>query len=398
MSVIRGENIIKNIKNSQKIRQGKRIFYIPDEEQSNAYNIVKLELIKKYNINAGSRDGIIKSLISHLTQGDYLNYTIPQQINLFIFRTDIKNFFPSINKHKLYQKLNNSNILSTKSMDILKEALFSTKVQGIPLGLQFSSHLAELYLEQFDSEIRKTFNPIAYFRYVDDILILQYDFSQTKQEQANQKDSTLEKIDYIFSKHNLERNTDKTEFTFYNHANLKSELAFHFLGYNFTSVKSQLKVNISAEKEKKIINKVKKYIYSYKTSKKSNKEFWTLYYKIKNTIYGVCSYDKKGSSFKFGLGYNYRFINDNTSIERIIKEIRSSIYSCNLSSYKTNTLLSIISYNKSCEEPKDILKKRFNYLKLNLSQKQLIKKRLNLPTIPLNENFSKRLFFHLYLK
>ena len=102
---------IKKIKNSQKLKVNNRTFFIADDEQSEVYNQIKNELIRKYNISTSNRDVIIKSLISHITQGDNINNSIPK-IDLMILRTDIKNFFPSINKHKLYQKLNNSNILS----------------------------------------------------------------------------------------------------------------------------------------------------------------------------------------------------------------------------------------------------------------------------------------------
>ena len=391
----KGEKNIKSIKNSQKLKQNKRTFFIPDEEQSESYNQIKYELIKKYNLSNDSRDYIIKSLISHLTQGDYINYSIPK-INLIILRTDIKNFFPSVNKHKLYQKLNNSNILSSSTMNILKEALFSKKVEGIPLGLQFSSHLAELYLENFDSEIRKTFKPIVYFRYVDDIIIINYDFSQSRKEQLNTKENLLIKIDEIFSKYDLERNPSKTEFSFYNATNLKSDLDFGYLGYHFKSKESKLLISITPQKTKKVIDKIKAYFYKFKTSSKSNKEYWTLYYKLKNTIYGVISYDKRGKQFKFGLGYNYRFVNEDTSINEIIETIKPLIYSCRLSSYKTSTLLSIISYDLSSGKSIDLLNKRFNYLKLTTYQKELIKKRLNVPFLSTGSTFSKRIFFILY--
>ncbi|MEC2941332.1 RNA-directed DNA polymerase [Bacillus cereus] len=382
---------MKSIKHSKKIRSGKRVFYLPDDEQSHAYQMIKNELIQKYNIQTNSRDEIIKSLISQLTHGDYIYHTIPT-INLFIFRTDIKNFFPSIKKHKLYQKLNNSNVLSTKSLQILKEALFSKRTCGIPLGLQFSSHLAEFYLEQFDLEIQENFKPLSYFRYVDDILIIQYDFSQNKHEQTEFKKNFLDKIDTLFSKHHLQRNKGKTEFAFYNQENLKSEMEFNYLGYNFKTAKSQLKINISPDKEAKIIKKINCYVYDYKKGTQSSQEFWKLYYKLKNTIYGVCSHDKRRKLFKFGLGYNYRYVNEDASIEKIIKKMKLSIYSCKLSSYKRNTLLSIID----CEKPKDILAKRYNYLKLSPAQQELIQKRLNMPTVVKHTDFSSKMFFYLY--
>ncbi|WP_237522502.1 hypothetical protein, partial [Bacillus cereus] len=121
-----------------------------------------------------------------------------------------------------------------------------------------------------------------------------------------------------------------------------------------------------------------------------------LYYKLKNTIHGVTSYDKRGKQFKFGLGYHYRFVTEETCILKIINIIKSLIYSCNLSAYKTGTLLSIINYDLTSGKPTDLLNKRFNYLKLTTFQKELITKRLNVPWLSTSSTFSKRLFFILY--
>ncbi|HFJ9247302.1 hypothetical protein CQZ91_18895 [Bacillus cereus] len=386
---------IKKIKNSQKLKVNNRTFFIADDEQSEVYNQIKNELIRKYNISTSNRDVIIKSLISHITQGDYINNSIPK-IDLMILRTDIKNFFPSINKHKLYQKLNNSNILSHSTIHILKEALFSNKVEGVPLGLQFSSHLAELYLEDFDAEIKKTFQPIVYFRYVDDIIIINYDFTKNKQEQTKIQTEMLSNIDNIFTKYSLKRNLKKTEFSSYKKGNLSSDLKFDYLGYQFKSNDSQLIIGIAQEKIVKVEKKIKSYFFNFKKGSRSNKEFWTLYYKLKNTIHGVTSYDKRGKQFKFGLGYHYRFVTEETCILKIINIIKSLIYSCNLSAYKTGTLLSIINYDLTSGKPTDLLNKRFNYLKLTTFQKELITKRLNVPWLSTSSTFSKRLFFILY--
>lgn len=381
-----------SVKDSKIIKSGKRTYYVPDETQSEDYTKLKIEMQKKFNLTLKSRDEIIKALISYLTQGDYINYSV-QKLNLSILRTDIKNFFPSVNKHILYQKLNNSNILNNDSLNILKEFIFTNKVEGIPLGFQFSNHLAEFYLEDFDNDIKLFFQPIMYYRYVDDIIIINYDDSKDRNEREKSENTKRELLSGLLSKHGLQINNKKTQVSYLNQSNLKKDLDFDYLGYRFFTRKENLHISISEEKYLKILNKVKNEFYKYKKNKGSNKAFWILYYRLVNILFGITSYNKKGKKFKFGIGYNYRYINDPTMIKELVDEIKKLIFSCKLNSNKTNTLLSIIKYDKNSLE---ILSKRINYLKLTVNQKKLIKKRLNANNIAMGENFSKKLFYLIY--
>ncbi|TQR31726.1 RNA-directed DNA polymerase [Lysinibacillus sphaericus] len=380
------------IKDSKTIKSGNRNYYVPNRAQTVIYNGLKIEMQKKFSLSIKSRDEIIKSLISYLTQGDYLNYSI-QKLNLSIIRTDIKKFFPSVNKHILYQKLNNSNILSNNSINILKEFMFTNKIEGIPLGLQFSNHLAEFYLEDFDKDIKLMFQPVMYYRYVDDIVIINYDDTKDKKERAKFENENKELLSTIFSKYGLQVNQAKTKISYLNHNNLKTDLDYDYLGYKFFTKDGKLCISMSDDKYRKILNKVKREFYKFKKNKGSKKAFWILYYKLINTLYGITSFNNEGKKFKFGIGYNYRYINDTYVLDKLIKEVKKLIFSCKLDSHKTSTLLNIINYDHSSLE---ILRKRFNYLKLTSNQKKLIKKRLNANNISLGQDFSKKLFYLIY--
>ncbi|ADU29421.1 RNA-directed DNA polymerase [Evansella cellulosilytica] len=381
-----------SIKDSKKIKSGNKTYFIPDENQSEDYTRLKFEMQNKFNLNLKSRDEIIKVLISYLTQGDYINFSV-QKLNLSILRTDIKSFFPSVSKHILYQKLNNSNILNNDSLNILKEFIFTSKVEGIPLGFQFSNHLAEFFLEDFDNDIKLFFQPIMYFRYVDDILIINYDDSKDRKTREKNENEMKDLISRLLSKYELKINSKKTEVSFLNQSNLKKDIDFNYLGYRFYTRQEKLYISISKEKYLKILNKIKNDFYKYKKNKSSNKAFWTLYYRLVNILFGITSYNKNGKKFKFGMGYNYRYINDQTMIKELVYEIKKLVFSCRLNSYKTNTLLSIIKYDQS---PLEIINKRFNYIKLTGNQMKLIKKRLNANNIPIDKNFSKRIFYLIY--
>ncbi|UUV98659.1 RNA-directed DNA polymerase [Vagococcus luciliae] len=369
------------IPNLNKINNGKRVFFNPNDEQKKEYNKIKNELVKKYSINLSNRDFIIKQLIATLTHGDYINYKVPE-INLVIIRSDIKNFYPSINKHELYKKLKKGNLLSQQTFNVLQPIFFSGSVTGIPLGLPFSSVLSEIYLERFDEQINSVFNPTFYFRYVDDIIIINYDSLRG----INDLDIN-NNLSEIFTKNHLIINKEKTMITRFNSSD---NLNFSYLGYQFKTINKKLLISISEIKLKKIIDNIKYSFYIYKKSNQSNREFWLLYYRLINIIYGVTSTNEKNRKIKFGIGYSYKFVNDEKQIQELLSMIRGLIHSCHLNSRKRSTLFYLIYTPNSSLE---ILNKRMDYTKLTSNQVSKIKNRLKLTT---SSNNISRIFFNLY--
>lgn len=144
------------------------------------------------------KDRLVLSIIKEILQGVYFTSAKQELIQSKIDRLkdaiesnkydayikiDIVDFFPSISHDILLNKL------ITRGVDrrlcniirraITKEIVFNNYTEntyknnkkGIPQGLPFSNILAEIYMNQFDSEFINNSN-ICYFRYVDDILIL----------------------------------------------------------------------------------------------------------------------------------------------------------------------------------------------------------------------------------
>ena len=388
------------ISSYKKIRVGKRLFFSPDEIETNKHLNMKREIDLKYGLSIPSRDEIIKQLIAFLTDGNLEEYK-REAVDLFIIRTDIKNFFPSIDNHKLYKKLIKSNILHTDTLSKLKPIFFSKKITGIPLGLPISNSLAEIYLEDFKDLIYKNLRPDFYARYVDDIIIIKYipknsDFKTLKEEYKH-------KLEKIFNITNVEKNQEKTTYKIVNHNSFKKDITFTFLGYEFVIQKSYLKVSISDKKLKKIENTLKDHFYMYRESNKSKKEFWKLYYKLVNSLYGVTTDDKNKIKRRFGLGYNYKFINEGSKIYKLITICQEEIFKLNLKSYQKNTLLSILSLKfsgneriKNDEEALKFLKNRFDYTKISLNQKLLFSNRLY---INKNQKInSAKIFYNIYGK
>lgn len=159
--------------------------------------------------------------------------------DLGIFRTDIKNFYDSIDRKILMKKLE-TRIKSKKILILIERAISSPIVpkhyrknhihqyrtsKGIPQGLSISNILAAIYVsEHIDKHMQENYQ-CTYLRYVDDMLI----FSD-----KNQLTEVKEAMGVRFSQLKLEINQDKTFCD-------TSEKPFEYLGYYFKLPKVTIK-------------------------------------------------------------------------------------------------------------------------------------------------------------
>ena len=398
-----------------KIKQGDRLVYkLRDESLRCELEALNIEIINKFSLGIPNRNAIIKSLIQFLSQGSiYYNQSnltaTPQKF--FVIKSDIKNFFPSINKHKLYKKLVKSSLLKDSSMDIIKKFIFNSDISGVPLGMPFSNVLSEVYLEEFDDAIRREFSPIFYVRYVDDILMIKsYPQNMTidKDSEKNLLFSLLEQID-------LSANESKTDIYEYKPSANKSKtdtyenkpsantLNFEYLGYNFNISDKKLYIDISKKKyDKKVLNRLTRYFKYYKSSAHTDEDFWILYYRLKNLIYGVTSSGEKGIDYKlkFGIGFNYKFINSDKRLKDLLKAFHyfRTKYSNNFTSEQTARLFSLITVDSSINgriilnqfsDIDDILlllKKRTTYTKYSTIKLEEIAQQIGCPSIVRSNN------------
>lgn len=378
-----------------------RTIYTAIKDTENFVNINK-ELVNKYHLDIANRNAIIRTLIQFFTQGN-LRYNepeieIPPQ-EFYVIKTDIANFFPSINKHKLYQKLVRTELINEYSLEVLKSFLFKSNIKGIPLGMPFSNSLAEVYIEDFDNRIKQELEPVFYVRYVDDILLVKHFPAVRVNTQNIEKDiqNSIDKIDLILKDNGLGRNIEKTTSLIFREQSISD--SFDFLGYQFdfhnnSSNKRILSIDIAENKFKhKLLNKLVRFFKSYKSSSRSNKDFWILYYRIKNLTYGVTSNGERGI-LKFGLGFSYKFINNDKIIKKYLKTIHYYIFK--YSKYLTRTqrglLFSLISIdyrgtiyilgeNSDTETILRLLKKRINYNKMSVQALEKIAKSIGCPSI-----------------
>ena len=96
-------------------------------------------------------------------------------------KIDISNFYPSID-HKILESTVKRRIRKPQLFTLIQKAISSPTVafpdkaiesaaRGVPQGLAISNILAEIYLKKFDAMV-SSLSDIAYFRYVDDVLVL----------------------------------------------------------------------------------------------------------------------------------------------------------------------------------------------------------------------------------
>ena len=384
-----------------KNNMGKRLVYkLKKEDLRSELKDVNTEIINKFSIVLPNRNAIIKSLIQFLSQGSiYCNQADLDSTgqDFYVIKADIANFFPSINKHRLYKKIIKSSMLKDTSLDIIKSFIFNNDISGIPLGMPFSSALSEVYLEDFDDAIRREFAPIFYVRYVDDILMIKsYPKSMTidKDSEKNLLFSLLKEI-------SLSANETKTDIYEYGLAN--NELKFDYLGYNFNIKGKKLYIDISKNKyDKKILNRLTRYFKYYKSSSHTDEDFWILYYRLKNLIYGVTSSGEKGTDhkLKFGIGFNYKFINSDHRLKDLLKAFHyfRTKYSNYFTSEQTARLFSLITVDSRVNgriilnqfsDTNDILlllKKRTTYTKYSTIKLEEIAQQIGCPSIVRSNN------------
>ena len=379
-----------------KNKVGERLVYkLKKEDLRSELNDVNTEIINKFSLVLPNRNAIIKSLIQFLSQGSiYCNQADLDATaqNFYVIKADIANFFPSINKHRLYKKIIKSSMLKDTSLDFIKSFIFNNHISGVPLGMPFSSALSEIYLEDFDDAIRREFAPIFYVRYVDDILIIKSYPKYMTIDDNSEKNLLYSLLNQI----GLSANKSKTEI--YKYTKTIKTLNFDYLGYNFKISDKKLQIDISKKKyDKKVLNRLTRYFKYYKSSSHTDEDFWILYYRLKNLIYGVTSSGEKGTDhkLKFGLGFNYKFINSDHRLKDLLKAFHyfRTKYSNYFTSEQTARLFSLITVDSRVNgriilnqfsDTNDILlllKKRITYTKYSTIKLEEIAQQIGCPSI-----------------
>ena len=213
-----------------------------------------------FKVKQADRNEIISQVVNMLDNG------FPK----YIIRTDIESFYESIPHDELKKVINRNHILSPLSKKVINEILreyqrMTGQNKGIPRGIGISAYLAELYMRDFDNDIKNLKNVTYYARYVDDIITI---FTPN-----NKYDSTdyLNLIDEKITRYGLARNTDISKNEQIDMRQNSINFNFDFLGYNL-NYSGELKIDLSNNKFQKLKRKIELSIDAYNTLSKFNEK------------------------------------------------------------------------------------------------------------------------------
>jgi hypothetical protein len=281
-----------------------------------------------YDVRQADRFKIITNVKSLLSEN----------VPFYVCKTDIRNFYESIDRAKIYDDMRASSILSHDTKYVL-EKLFNHPIlenfYGLPRGINLSATLSEYFMRPFDKEIRKIDGCFYYARYVDDIILF------STKEITKQ---TIKQITNILPQ-GLQLNMQKTRFMEFG---LGSKI--QFLGYEFVKDKNNhLNTTIAPKKILKIKERIVKAFLTF--SKDHNFRllqdrllFLSANYPLKTSRQKLSKYENV-DYLRGGIAYNYPLIDDfsclhklDTFLHQVIKTEMFARMNRNLTQLQKNIL------------------------------------------------------------
>ncbi len=281
-------------------------FFVIKQLQRNIHRIYNVKQANRHDLACRVRD------------------TIKSGFPFELVRTDISSFYESIDRKKLFSKLDNDQLLSSSSKRFIKQILdsygaLSAATQGIPRGVGISAYLAELFLRPVDRGIASIPGIVLYCRYVDDIVAI---FARPPSGGAlgAYKDLVIKTL----SDNGLTHNATKTEeIDFGVKAGVKT---FEYLGYRFTATGGDLKIAPSDAKVKKLELRLEAAFSEYDdmVSKDSRRAFRNVVARVK-FLTGNARLLNSKSSATTGIYYNNPIVTDLSQLERLDTILKSRI-------------------------------------------------------------------------
>src|SRR5690606_24101140 len=300
------------------------IFSLINVEDDFALRKINDTIKRLYKVKQADRNLIVKQIIV------LLQAAIPMSI----IKLDLKQFYESIDRNWILNKLKDDALLSVNAINIL-EQFFNLPdfngFTGLPRGIGISATLSELYLRDFDRKVNRLDNVYFYARYVDDIILFTTESPKLVIEKIKQNGLLRQPLTFNDKKTKIFEVDNDTG------VNIK-ELKFEYLGYKFVFTDS-CKKSKSEFKDKEIVvtiasKKVKKYktriVFSFLDFLKNN-DFELLEDRIKFLTgnYPIKMNPSEGTILYAGLYYNYPFINDENILIELTTFLRKLINSKN---------------------------------------------------------------------
>ena len=255
-------------------------------------NLVLRKLYKNikriYAVQQADRNTIVKQM----------KLLLKENVEMRIIRLDVRHFYESIDRQRIFAKLVDDARLSYHSLMLL-QSLFNDPTiatgTGLPRGLGISAVLSELYMKYFDLDFKKIEGVYYYARFVDDIIV--FCSSEASKEIAwKYAGEELTKI-------GLQLNEEKS----YSLDPNKSGAKFTYLGYTFKKTGKRLNVTIAQKKLKVIKTRLTKTFVRYS----KDHDFDLLKLRIKFLTGNFTLYNPHTLlPIKVGIFFNYKMAND----------------------------------------------------------------------------------------
>lgn len=236
---------------------------------------------------------------------------LPDGCDYWILRTDISKFYESVDRERIFAKLQNDARLTYFTLWMIKRIFAHGLIAsstGLPRGIGISATLSEIYMRKFDRYIRGCHGVYYYARFVDDILIFSHHLGALETIQNNMNDH-LEA--------GLEQNKAKTKL--YDGHKIPASAPLEYLGYKFLIKKAgkakEVTISIADKKIKKIKSRL---VFSFLTFLK-DADMAMLEKRIRFLCgnYSIKSANGDGHDLKAGIYYNYLHINDLDALKDI---------------------------------------------------------------------------------
>lgn len=303
------------------VKIAKEPVYTIDDKPENFFALKQIQYIfrKLYKVKQANRYAILSQL--KVILGD----NFPK----YVIRTDIQGFYESIPHDKLLQKLNEDNLLTIYSKNIIFQILneykrLSKSTIGLPRGVGVSAYLSELYMRDIDKMIKSLPTVSYYARYVDDIIII---FTPTSIKENRNYLCEIKKI--IETKFSLKLNELKTaEFDLVNCA---KPFIIYYLGYCINFAKSSISFKLTQDKIDRYKKRIDLFINSYISfSKVNEKKARKLLVKRIRFLTGNTRLLNNKKNILVGVYYSNNLLTDGTQFKELDDYLTHKIQEKNL--------------------------------------------------------------------
>lgn len=203
------------------------------------------------HFDTSSRNSVVRALKSALDKS----------YEHAVMKLDIEAFFESVPHSLLLDRLARCSNLDSVSIDLTKQLLSEFEAAtgaktGLPRGVGMSSHLAELYMSDFDSTVKTHPGVLFYARYVDDVVIV----TESERALSRVKESVLAALSDL----GLKPSTTKThDLVADANGNYPAGRTVEYLGYKFARIDGKLSTGLTDKRKARRVHRLEHTLQSW---------------------------------------------------------------------------------------------------------------------------------------